>query len=192
MKNKLILIAAFFSLWSCKNTETKVTTDTTIETIDSVATNEASPTVETFGKAPDFSLKEINGKQYTLADLKGKYVYMDIWATWCGPCRVQIPFMKQLEENFKDAPIHFVSVSVDSESDKPEWERMVKENQMSGIQLFAGRENKFGYDYQIQVVPTFIILDKEGNIITPNAPAPMDYATGTLNQDLVDILKSLP
>ncbi len=116
---------------------------------------------------------------------------MDIWATWCGPCKVQIPFMKELEKQFHDAPIHFVSVSLDKLEDKPIWEKMVRENQMSGVQLFAGREDNFGFDYKIEYIPTFIILDKEGNIMIDRAPAPMDYQTGEINQQLVDILKMM-
>ena len=136
-------------------------------------------------------MADINGKRFDLSDFKGKYVYMDIWATWCGPCKVQIPYMKQLEEQFRDAPIHFVSVSVDNDDDKPVWAKMVRENEMSGVQLFAGRENNFGFDYKIQYIPTFILIDKEGNIINPTAPAPMDYQSQGVNQELVSILSSL-
>ena len=190
MKTKLIILATFITLLSCKNSDQKVESEAKVETTDSIS-NTATQVTENHGKAPDFSLADINGKRFDLSDFKGKYVYMDIWATWCGPCKVQIPYMKQLEEQFRDAPIHFVSVSVDNDDDKPVWAKMVRENEMSGVQLFAGRENNFGFDYKIQYIPTFILIDKEGNIINPTAPAPMDYQSQGVNQELVSILSSL-
>ena len=193
MKTKLLLLSMFFTFFSCNKSEQKIEESTEIEKIDSVAKKESpeSEIPKELVKAPDFSLADINGKRFDLSDFKGKYVYMDIWATWCGPCKVQIPFMKELEKKFHDAPIHFVSVSLDKLEDKPIWEKMVRENQMSGVQLFAGREDNFGFDYKIEYIPTFIILDKEGNIMIDRAPAPMDYQTGEINHQLVDILKMM-
>lgn len=193
MKTKLLLLSMFFTFFSCNKSEQKIEESTEIEKIDSVAKKESpeSEIPKELIKAPDFSLADINGKRFDLSDFKGKYVYMDIWATWCGPCKVQIPFMKELEKKFHDAPIHFVSVSLDKLEDKPIWEKMVRENQMSGVQLFAGREDNFGFDYKIEYIPTFIILDKEGNIMIDRAPAPMDYQTGEINHQLVDILKMM-
>jgi len=193
MKTKLLLLSMFFTFFSCNKSEQKIEESAEIEKIDSVAKKESpeSEIPKELIKAPDFSLADINGKRFDLSDFKGKYVYMDIWATWCGPCKVQIPFMKELEKQFHDAPIHFVSVSLDKLEDKPIWEKMVRENQMSGVQLFAGREDNFGFDYKIEYIPTFIILDKEGNIMIDRAPAPMDYQTGEINQQLVDILKMM-
>lgn len=193
MKTKLLLLSMFFTFFSCNKSEQKIEESAEIEKIDSVAKKESpeSEIPKELIKAPDFSLADINGKRFDLSDFKGKYVYMDIWATWCGPCKVQIPFMKELEKQFHDAPIHFVSVSLDKLEDKPIWEKMVRENQMSGVQLFAGREDNFGFDYKIEYIPTFIILDKEGNIMIDRAPAPMDYQTGEINQQLVDIFKMM-
>ncbi|WP_291067380.1 MULTISPECIES: TlpA family protein disulfide reductase [unclassified Empedobacter] len=193
MKTKLLLLSMFFTFFSCNKSEQKIEESAEIEKIDSVAKKESpeSEIPKELIKAPDFSLADINGKRFDLSDFKGKYVYMDIWATWCGPCKVQIPFMKELEKQFHNAPIHFVSVSLDKLEDKPIWEKMVRENQMSGVQLFAGREDNFGFDYKIEYIPTFIILDKEGNIMIDRAPAPMDYQTREINQQLVDILKMM-
>lgn len=193
MKLKLILLALLVSLFGCKKTtEVHIDSNQNLPS-DSVILNndDLDKDSKNLSKAPDFSLKSIDGKEYSLADFKGKYVYMDIWATWCGPCKIQIPYMKELEDKFHDAPIHFVSISVDEEKDKPLWKQVIEENKMSGIQLFAGRENNFGYDYQIKFIPTFILLDKEGNILLENAPVPMDNTTNKINQQLVDILTTL-
>lgn len=192
MKSKFILVAIIVSLFGCKK-NSGVSNDSNNNENDSIAVSDpiSNEDPKMKKKAPDFSIKSIDNKQYSLTDFKGKYVYIDIWATWCGPCKVQIPFMKELENKFHDSPIHFVSISVDDEKDKSVWGKMVEDNKMSGLQLFAGRENNFAYDYKIQFVPTFILLDKEGNILLENAPEPMDYRTNKLNQQLVDVLSKL-
>lgn len=193
MKSKLIILTILTSLFGCKKTsEVHIDSNQNLPS-DSVIVNndDLEKDSKNLIKAPDFSLKSMDGKTYSLNDFKGKYVYIDVWATWCGPCKIQIPYMKELEHKFHDAPIHFVSISVDKEKDKPLWKQMIEENKMSGIQLFAGRENNFGYDYQIKFIPTFILLDKEGNILLENAPAPMDNTTNKINQQLVDILTTL-
>ena len=93
--------------------------------------------------APEFKLESIEGGQVALSDLKGKYVYIDIWATWCGPCLRQIPAMKELEEKYRGKNIEIMSVSVDSEKDKDKWRKMIEVREMKGIQLFAGRTSVF-------------------------------------------------
>ncbi|HCC92836.1 MAG TPA: hypothetical protein DEQ26_00655, partial [Flavobacteriaceae bacterium] len=121
MKTKLLILSVIFTLFSCNKSEQKIEESAEIEKIDSVAKKESpeSEIPKELIKAPDFSLADINGKRFDLSDFNGKYVYMDIWATWCGPCKVQIPFMKELEKQFHNAPIHFVSVSLDKLEDKP-------------------------------------------------------------------------
>ena len=125
--------------------------------------------------APDFKLTDINGKEVTLSTLAGKYVYIDVWATWCNPCRKELPHMQKLEKMFKGKNIHFVSVSCDK--DKKAWENMVKEKHMEGIQLHMDKGSSFGEDYVIQGIPRFILLDKEGRIIYSEMTRPSDPAT---------------
>ena len=74
--------------------------------------------------SPSFKYLDINGKEVSLADLAGKYVYIDTWATWCGPCRGELPHLKTLEEKYGKKNIYFVSISCDR--DKAAWEKMVK------------------------------------------------------------------
>lgn len=122
--------------------------------------------------SPVFDYESIEGNQVSLADLKGKYVYIDVWATWCGPCKREIPYLKEIESKYHDKDIAFVSISVDT--DKAAWEKMVKEKELGGYQLFSDKNWKsdFVKGYQINGIPRFIMLDKEGNIISPNAPRP--------------------
>lgn len=126
--------------------------------------------------SPDFKGVDVDGKEYTLADFRGKYVYIDVWATWCGPCRQEIPYLKKLDEDYKDAQIVFLSLSVDQ--DKAKWEKMVKEQSMSGVQLHLGQNSSFQQAYKIEGIPHFILLDREGKIIDKKMSRPsMDEVT---------------
>ncbi len=125
------------------------------------------------GKAsPLFTYKSINGKEVKLENLKGKLVYIDVWATWCGPCKGELPHLKKLEKTYHRKPIHFVSISVDK--NKAAWEKMVKDKKLEGIQLHAGDawDSEFIKSYKINGIPRFILLDKKGNIISADAPRP--------------------
>ena len=111
----------------------------------------------------------------SLSDFKGKYVYVDIWATWCGPCVAEIPFLVELEKEFYDDNIVFLSVSVDNDVNKEKWKTMIKEKDMGGVQLFAsGWNSQIGNDYAISAtgIPRFMLFDKEGNVMDTNAPRP--------------------
>ncbi|MBC9795828.1 TlpA family protein disulfide reductase [Sinomicrobium weinanense] len=125
--------------------------------------------------SPKFvNYENYEGGTTSLDDLKGKYVYIDVWATWCGPCKAEIPFLKEVEEEYRDKNIEFVSISVDQEKDYDKWKAMVEEEQLKGIQVIADNdwESKFVTDYLIKGIPKFILLDPEGNIVSSNAPRP--------------------
>lgn len=141
--------------------------------------------------APDFEFQSIDGESISLDNFKGKYIYMDIWATWCGPCLQQLPAMKAFEEKYRDENIRFLSISVDSDRDKAKWQEMVKEKGMQGVQLFAGRSAKFQQDYQIRSIPRFLVIGKDGEILEDDPPRPMDYRTGEMNQELIQLFDQL-
>lgn len=125
--------------------------------------------------SPSFKYLDINGKEVSLADLAGKYVYIDVWATWCGPCRGELPHLKTLEEKYGKKNIYFVSISCDR--DKAAWEKMVKEDKLGGIQLHNGGDDTFMDAYMITGIPRFILLDKEGKIINANMTRPSNPGT---------------
>lgn len=114
------------------------------------------------------------GGTTSLADLKGKFVYVDVWATWCGPCKAEIPHLKEVEKDYHDKNIEFVSISIDREKDHQKWVEMVKDKELGGIQLFADNnwESKFVKDYYIKGIPRFILIDPQGKVVTPDAPRP--------------------
>ena len=125
--------------------------------------------------SPSFTYKDINGKEVHLSDFVGKYVYIDNWATWCGPCRREQPMLKKLEERFAGKNICFVSVSCDQ--DKSAWEEVVKEEKLEGIQLYAGAFDPFMDAYMITAIPHFILIDREGKVINAKMSRPSDPET---------------
>ncbi|WBU88771.1 TlpA family protein disulfide reductase [Cellulophaga omnivescoria] len=116
------------------------------------------------------------GGKTSLEDLKGKYVYIDVWATWCGPCIAEIPALKETEKAYHNKNIEFVSISVDRPDAYNKWKQMVVDKELGGVQLIADNnfESDFIQDYVIQGIPKFILLDTEGNIVNANAPRPSD------------------
>lgn len=127
-------------------------------------------------KGFDFSYNDINGKPVSFADFKGKYVYIDLWATWCGPCKAEIPHMKKVEEDYHGKNIVFVSLSLDKMKDEQKWKDFVKTEQLQGIQLMADKdfESSIAKNYEVRAIPRFLLFDKEGKIISIDAPRPSD------------------
>lgn len=147
---------------------------------DTAYNNEVKEKVEAWKKigegqaSPTWTYADAEGNMVSLEDFKGKYVYIDVWATWCGPCKREIPYFKKLVEEFKDNNIVFVSISVDKEKDYDTWKKMIKEDEMNWVQLISENawDTKITKDFMIRGIPRFILIDPEGNIVTPRAPRP--------------------
>lgn len=124
--------------------------------------------------APLFDYENYAGGKTSLESLKGKYVYIDVWATWCGPCRAEIPFLKKAEEKYHGKNIEFVSISVDVAKDHEKWQNFVKDKQLGGTQLFA--DNNWNSDFikafSINSIPRFILIDPKGNVVDADALRP--------------------
>jgi len=143
--------------------------------------SEAWATILPGQMAPGFSLPNIAGEQLALADLKGKYVYIDFWATWCGPCKAEFPDYRKLVADYKGRNVVFMSISVDQ--DKAAWEKMVTDEAFDWIQLHDAE--KMNDNYLVRYIPTFVFVDTEGKIINPRAPRPSD-------ESLRELLDSQP
>ncbi|MDD3721928.1 MAG: TlpA disulfide reductase family protein [Lutibacter sp.] len=123
--------------------------------------------------SPTFEFFDVNNNLVTLESLKGKLVYIDIWGTWCIPCIQEIPALKEIELEFREKDIYFVSICIRDK--KENFLNFVKERKLSGIQLFAPDiDIPFFKDYQLKTVPRFILIDKEGKIIDANTTKPSD------------------
>jgi len=124
-------------------------------------------------ESPKFvNYENFNGGITSLDDLKGKFVYIDLWATWCAPCLAEIPFLKAIEEEYHDKNIEFVSISIDRQSAYNKWRAMVKEKELGGVQLFAKEDRGFTSAYKVSGIPRFILIDPEGNVVSADAPRP--------------------
>lgn len=145
-----------------------------------MAKGRPSPTFENY--------VDIKGGTKSLSSFKGKYVYIDVWATWCGPCIQQIPYLQDLEKEYHNKNITFVSISTDEsrksggswEAAEKKWRDFVKKRNMSGVQLWSGQDFSFQREYQINGIPRFILIDPQGNIVDANAPRPSDPSLRTL------------
>ncbi len=132
-------------------------------------------------QAPDFTVVDMAGKEFSLSQFKGKYVFIDFWATWCGPCKQEIPFLKKLYEDFQKKNIVIMSISIDQ--DKKAWEKMVTAEGFKWYQFHDG--NKMSDKFVVRFIPSFILIDREGKIIDPRAPNPSD-------RNLRKMLEALP
>ena len=139
--------------------------------------------------------ENFKGGTTSLSDLKGKYVYVDVWATWCAPCKAEIPFLKKLEAEMHDKNIAFVSMSIDDdrthkgswEQAAADWKAMVADKELGGVQIMApkGWQSQFVVDYQIKGIPRFILIDPDGNVVNPSAPRPSDPELKTMLAELL-------
>ena len=137
--------------------------------------------------SPSFDYVNHKGGKSKLEDYKGKYVYIDIWATWCGPCRVEIPFLQKIEEEYHDKNIIFVSISIDVTKDFEKWKAFVTTKNLDGVQLFADKDwnSDFLLSYGVNGIPRFILIDPTGKIVNGNAPRPSDPELGKLLSQLL-------
>ncbi len=134
-------------------------------------------------QSPDFQYADKNGKMYSLKDFKGQYVFLDIWATHCLPCKEEIPYLEEIQEKLKKKNIAFIGIATDW--DKNEWIQFIEEKGLKGTQLIMDRKwISFMHSYDVATIPRYILLDKEGKIINLNMPRPS-------NPECLKILKSL-
>ena len=118
----------------------------------------------------NFSYPNISSEMISLSSFRGRLVYIDVWATWCGPCIAEIPFLERLQKDYENKDIVFLSVSVDT--DKEAWEKMLTEDQLGGVQLWADGWSQITKSYAIFGIPRFILVDKSGELIAVDAPRP--------------------
>ena len=133
----------------------------------------------------DFTLQNNAGQPINLKSFHGKYVYIDVWATWCKPCKLEYPHLKALAKQFSKKEIAIVSVSIDESFEK--WQNDVKDSPADEHQFYAGAEHPFVTYFDIGAIPRFILLNQEGKIINPEDMRPsnpkiIDYLKSTINR----------
>jgi thiol-disulfide isomerase/thioredoxin len=112
---------------------------------------------------PPWTLKDLSGKTVSLSDFKGKVVVLDIWATWCPPCRAEIPHFIELQNEFKDKGVTVVGLSVDSTGPEAV-AKFVQENKMNYPIVMADEATATAYGAD-QGIPLTIVIDKNGQVV---------------------------
>ena len=116
-------------------------------------------------EAPDFTLATPDGALYSLSSLRGSYVVLDFWASWCPDCRKDVPVLKELYAKY-GRTVKFVSVSFDDDKDK--WTRYVNANGMDWLnvsELKKWKETDISKRYNIKWIPSMYIVDRQGRIV---------------------------
>lgn len=124
--------------------------------------------------AIEFDFTTMEGQQMKLSDLKGKVVYIDFWASWCGPCMRELPATKKVKEHFKDKDVVFLNVSIDE--DMNAWKKAIEKNNITGIHTCepGGWKNRVAQLYGVNSVPSYFLIDRNGKFASENTPRPSE------------------
>lgn len=117
--------------------------------------------------APDFTLRRYAGGSLALSSLRGKVVMLDFWATWCGPCREEMPSLLEVAKEYEDKGLVFVAASRDdAEEAKPAIQRFTQATKLSALEphVVYG-DDEVAYYYRVKVLPTLYFIDREGKVI---------------------------
>jgi len=168
------------------NNYNKTTSPSNYDTKDTQSnksnTNSSSnkPTAELVGinqdsikmKATDFKLKDLNGNELSLSDLRGKKVFLNFWATWCPPCKAEMPEIEKLYQETKNSDL--VILTVDIGEPLSDVKTFIDQNNYN-FKVLLDSNQKVAAQYGISAIPTSFFIDKEGNIISKH--------TGPMNTD---------
>ncbi|HEU5165233.1 MAG TPA: TlpA disulfide reductase family protein [Chitinophagaceae bacterium] len=134
--------------------------------------------------APFFEATDISGNKFGYKNFEGKYLYIDIWATWCVPCKKEIPFVEQLKKKYAGQSIEFISVSIDKNVDA--WKKFVKAAESKDqFHSMPGKASCVNEVYNAPLIPAFVLIDPQGKIINPACFRPSDPALDFLLDELL-------
>jgi thiol-disulfide isomerase/thioredoxin len=138
--------------------------------------------------APNFTVTDLGGREVKLADLRGKVVVLNFWATWCPPCREEIPSMMRLNQAMAGRPFQMLAVSID-EGGKAAVEGYFKQSGTS-LPAFLDTDHSVGKLYGLTGVPETFVIDKKG-VILKKIVGPMDWSAPEVFSFLDDAMKSM-
>ena len=134
--------------------------------------------------AVDVVFKNALGAEKPLSEFAGQLTYVDLWATWCGPCIAELPAFEQLKEDYKDQPVNFVPVSIDT--DLEAWQKYLEKNNLPKDHEYVINRLDLS-DYKVITIPRYLLLDKDFKIITVFATVPSDPETRKLIDQYLEI-----
>ncbi len=118
-------------------------------------------------KAMDFNAYDSNGRRISLEKFKGKFIFLDFWATWCGPCRIELPNLLKLNNNITKKDLVIISISLDK--DESNVRKFIKDMDMNWIHIVDySTASEIANLYSISAIPTNYLIDREGRIIAKN------------------------
>lgn len=115
----------------------------------------------TSGPAPDFTLKSRSGENIKLSELRGQVVMINFWASWCGPCRQEMPILDQLYQRYE--PMGFTLLGVNVEEDSAAAEKVLREIPVSFPVLYDSK-NQVSENYQVRAMPSTFLIDRDGKV----------------------------
>lgn len=113
------------------------------------------------GKAPDFTLKSRSGENIKLSELRGKVVFINFWASWCGPCRQEMPVLDQLYQRYRDLDFTVLGVNVE---ENPDAARSLLKDVPVTFPILFDSSNSVTKLYQVKGMPSSILVDRDGNM----------------------------
>jgi len=115
--------------------------------------------------APAVLVNTLGGKRFNLDDMHGRVVLIDFWATWCGPCKEELPHMKKLAETYKNEPLEIISISWDSDAEK--WRQFIAANGMTWNQ-YLDTDHSVTKMFGINAIPHYFTIDANGVLMAEN------------------------
>jgi peroxiredoxin len=135
-------------------------------------------------QAPDFALKNLENKEVTLKSLKGKVILLDFWATWCGPCRMEIPHFKKLYDEYRSQGFEALGIALDKQG--AEVVRPFVDREEVNYTVVIGNDAVAAAYGGIRAIPTTFVIDKEGKIYSKYVGVPRDI--GVFEEDVKKLL----
>ncbi len=136
-------------------------------------------------EAQDFTLSDLDGNSVALSSLRGKVVFLNFWATWCPPCRAEMPSMQKLHEKMKGKDFAIVAVDV---GERHSGVKAFIEKKEYTFMVLLDSEHRVSTNYQVAGIPTTLILDKQGKIVLRETGS-RDWAAADIITKIEDLLK---